>query len=706
MYKKNAVSLLVSASIAVLSSAALGSEDEFLQPSEPEVRQDIRANKKKIKKLKAKLQKKNSKRLEKALKLAKEKHWALKERLQDGSLVELVGVDEFGQPVYYATDSLASAYTINTANVWVFGDDEVRLKLSGKGITIGEWDGGAVRTTHQEFNATSSSKPATAYEILPSSPRVIQKDSPSSISNHATHVAGTMISAGVRGDAQGMAPQATVHAYDWSQDETEMLNEAMNGLLLSNHSYGFITGWRSDANGNWTWRGNSRISSDEDYRFGWYSNYSADWDEIAESAPHYLIVKSAGNDRGDGPADVTGQPARDCEFDGFDCISGHGVSKNVLTVGAVEAIRPEYQQPSDVKAASFSSFGPADDGRIKPDLVANGVDVISTHGVTADDLYYRSSGTSMAAPSVTGSLALLQEHYSNVHDYHMLATTVKGLAIHTASEAGNHDGPDYQFGWGLMNTKEAALILKKAKRRQSTEKTNGALVAELSVALGDTLRVDLTPSKTDKPVTATIVWSDIPGTPDYAAPHDNRTPVLVNDLDMVIVETNASGETLHHPYTLDPLNPAAAATTGDNNVDNVEKIVIKQPNLDSTYELRIAFDPKQVDNNNLESLSLIASNVTSPDCFAPENIHVNESHTSKQAITVKWKEPMSSDGDVFISYREKGTDAWTELKAENNNGSHRLKGLQSASEYEIRARFECGASSNLYSSTVVEETQS
>jgi hypothetical protein len=54
---------------------------------------------------------------------------------------------------------------------------------------------------------------------------------------------------------------------------------------------------------------------------------------------------------------------------------------------------------------------------------------------------------------------LLQQHHINLFQQPMLAATLKGLILHTADEAGFADGPDYQFGWGLINAEKAANVL-------------------------------------------------------------------------------------------------------------------------------------------------------------------------------------------------------------------------------------------------------
>ena len=107
----------------------------------------------------------------------------------------------------------------------------------------------------------------------------------------------------------------------------------------------------------------------------------------------------------------------------------------------------------------FSSWGPTDDGRIKPDLVANGWLLVSTYG--QDPYYAPALGTSMATANVTGSLLLLQEYYQDIYGTgnFMRAATLKALAIHTADEAGTADGPDYRHGWGLLNTRSAAQLI-------------------------------------------------------------------------------------------------------------------------------------------------------------------------------------------------------------------------------------------------------
>ena len=167
---------------------------------------------------------------------------------------------------------------------------------------------------------------------------------------------------------------------------------AANGMEISNHSYGYARGWRWNGS-SWDWYGSTSISDVEDYRFGFYDAGTKEWDDIAYNAPYYLICKSAGNDRGDGPGTTPSTAEIDGGDDGFDCIGTRGIAKNILTVGAVNEVE-EYTGPSDVVMSSFSSWGPSDDGRIKPDIVAKGVDVYSSEGGSDTD-YASYNGTSL-----------------------------------------------------------------------------------------------------------------------------------------------------------------------------------------------------------------------------------------------------------------------------------------------------------------------
>lgn len=544
-----------------------------------------------------------TKNLEEALRLASQKGWVISETSPEGQIIALQGVDEAGFPVYYETLNINAAATTGTDKLWPGGSTGLNLSSSSDFMTgkLGMWDGGRVRTTHQEFTG-----------------RVTIVDNPSGISSHATHVAGTLMAEGINPLAKGMSfGIQELKAWDFGNDVSEMSGAAPD-LLVSNHSYGAIAGWRFNssragtaADPNWEWWGDPNISTYEDYKFGYYNSKARDWDHIAYNAPYYLIVKSAGNDRNtNGPA--IGSPywqrtsggswqhvsAREegaiSDNDSYDILSAYANAKNILLVGAVLAIPDGYSSPSDVEISTFSSWGPTDDGRIKPDVVANGVGLLSAAS-TGDGNYRTASGTSMSAPNASGSLMLLQELYHQVNGSFMLSSTLRGLVCHTANEAGNQ-GPDFIHGWGLLNMEGAANIIVNEEGLHH--------VGEIALHEGDTIEMNFVAQGTG-PLVVTICWTDPKGTPLPYGPDmlNNRTPMLVNDLDLRIMHDTIS----YKPWVLDVEHPSFPAFTGDNFVDNIEQVYIETPVPGQIYTVMISH--KGSLEGSVQVLSLIASNV-------------------------------------------------------------------------------------------------
>lgn len=557
-----------------------------------------------LKNLATQLKTKANQDYKEAVKLAKLNNWTIRKTLEDGRIIQLVRLEN-NRPVYYTTDNHSAGITTRTDRVHTGGGTE--LALEGSNMIIGEWDGGAILGNHQEING-----------------RVTQMDIPEEISSHATHVCGTLIASGIHVPAKGMAPQTLVQAYDFFNDEGEMAAAAAeNNLLISNHSYSFLTGWSFDGfdddndNPLWTWRGGNESfnQNGEDSSFGKYTISTNYWDEIAYDAPYYLIVKSAGNERINNPSDFpnslvrsgesgtyipynpTLHPEGDGQIDsGYDCLTTKGVAKNILTVAAVDDVL-NYTSATDVAMSTFSAWGPTDDGRIKPDISANGVEVLSLSS-NGDMHYNNRSGTSMAAPNVTGSCVLLQEHYENTHGTgnFMRSATLKAVVLHTADEAGPAEGPDYQFGWGLMNTEAAAAVI-------SEDFHTAATINEMNLDNGSTFSTDIY-SNGAQPLTLTLVWTD-PEATEEDATLDSNTPKLVNDLDIRL----SDGTTTFMPYILDPANPNSPATTGDNIRDNVEKIYLAAP---TAGDYTITVSHKGSLTNGSQNFSLIVTGQGTP----------------------------------------------------------------------------------------------
>ncbi|HZZ75651.1 MAG TPA: S8 family serine peptidase, partial [Puia sp.] len=331
--------------------------------------------------------------------LAKQNGWPLTKNLKNGGYALLVGLSKKGFPLYVTTNNnIISAATIGTNQLWPGGSTGLNLNGSTAALKskIAIWDGGRVLATHEELTG-----------------RVLQKDNPSALSDHSTHVTGTMIASGVNPVAKGMSFGAQqLLAYDFDNDVSEM-SAAAPGLLISNHSYGALAGWNlNTGNNHWEWYGNS--GDTVDYKFGYYDDQAQEWDSIAYNAPNYLIVKSVGNNRDengppvDSPYDAFNgrgvmapagkRPPGISNNDGYDIVPTYGNAKNIIAIGAVNPIPGGYNSPADVQLAEFSSWGPSDDGRIKPDLVADGINVLSCVS-TSNNAYAIFSGTSMSSPA-------------------------------------------------------------------------------------------------------------------------------------------------------------------------------------------------------------------------------------------------------------------------------------------------------------------
>ncbi len=528
---------------------------------------------------------------------AKKNGWAIHYLNKNKSRVSLMGIDMYGQPIYFTNFAdPVQAITINTNKLWTGGSTGFNLNGSNDSLSfkLGVWDEGAIRNSH--------------FEIAN---RVTQKDNSTAIKDHSTHVAGIMISKGVNAAAKGMIHGSKgIYAYDWSNDVSEMSSAAAGNMLVSNHSYGTVCGWDYNDDSS-RWEYNGKYNEKEDYRFGLYDNQAVLYDSIAYNAPFYLIVKSAGNNRSsNGPTinistgkwynndstywrrDQTGRwynagkrPDSLSNNDSYETLPGDVNAKNILTVGAVSGIISGYAKKEDVVGSSFSSWGPTDDGRIKPDIVTDGVAVFSALS-TNDSSYGSLNGTSMAAPGASGSLLLLQELSYQITNKPLRSATLKALAIHTANEAGSNAGPDYKFGWGLLNTSEAAICLNNALRSQNASNSTDLVFEEVLQNQASKTYTIIASGK--KPLKASLVWTDVKGTANNTL--NNNTPKLINDLDLTI----SNGTNTIETWNLNPANPSGAATRGNNKIDNVEKVEIDSVKVGNTYTITVSH------KNNLE----------------------------------------------------------------------------------------------------------
>ena len=213
------------------------------------------------------------------------------------------------------------------------------------------------------------------------------------------------------------------------------------------------------------------------------------------------------------------------------------------------------------------------------DSVTDGQSVYSTTN-TNDSSYGYSSGTSMASPGAAASLFLLQELSQQiVPNKFMRSATIKGLAIHTANEAGLYPGPDYKFGWGLLNIGEAATVLSNALTNKNSS-SSVDLVYENVLENQASYSVNVIASGS-KPLKATISWTDIKGT--IQTKLNDTTRRLVNDLDIKITKDAIT----YLPWKLNPKLPDDPATRAINWVDNVEKVEIDSTLVGTSYTVTV-----------------------------------------------------------------------------------------------------------------------
>jgi hypothetical protein len=499
----------------------------------------------------------------KAIEVANKNGWPIFIKGENGSFQELMKLTPDGFPIYYATTNVAAARSTR-ANFLNTGGG-LGLNLDGQGMVARVWDGGTVRRSHSGFGG----RVTTVDDV-----------SGTTYNEHGTHVTGTILALPWNAGSafvKGMATLATARTFNWTNDEIEALSEVLGGMLISNHSYGVP------------------ITSGTTTLPAWYIGaYTADaqrWDEIAYLSPYYLPVMSAGNE---GENNDNANPIAA----GYDKLTGYKTSKNTLIVAnANDAVINADGSLSSVSIYTSSSQGPTDDRRIKPDITGNGTRVTSTISTsnTATATY---SGTSMASPNVAGTLLLVQQHNKNLTNSFMKSATLRGLACHTADDAGNV-GPDAIFGWRLLNAKQVV----------ETITGNGltSWVSENNLTQGQTFTMTFkSTGGASNPFVASITWTDLPGTAIRGNLGDNNAaPVLVNDLDIRVTK---DGTTTFYPWKLQSSPTDLADRTGDNNVDNIEVVRIDTPAA-GDYVITVTHKGTLV--TGAQNYSLVVTGITS-----------------------------------------------------------------------------------------------
>ncbi|NKI26757.1 S8 family serine peptidase [Arenibacter sp. 6A1] len=529
---------------------------------------------------------------------ANAKGWKLSEKLPDGNYSALTSIGADGTPIYYRT---YSTFLNNANRVNMLQDKEfLGLELHGEDMLVGVWDAGAALVNHQEFDS-----------------RVTVKDGSELVNSHATKIMGVLVASGKDYKSKGVAYKAKAISNDWRRDKIEVAEMAANGLLLSNHSYG--------------------ISSSQvpDWYFGSYIDISRDWDNIMVNAPYYLMVTAAGNAQrsGDNESPVSGT-----REEGYDMLLGFATSKNGVTVAAANISTDDNGILLEASIAGYSSFGPIDDGRIKPDIAAYGSNVYTT-GSNSNDEYVKASGTSLATPGVTGAMLLLQEYHQKIEGRFMKAATLKGLVLHSADDVAA-PGPDYTMGWGVINSKSAADVI--------TNNGYTSLIKEETLKQGETKTYTLRANGKD-PLLASISWTDPASGKVNTGTLNDMSAALVNDLDIRIQQ----GVGTYFPWKLNASRAKSPAFQGDNKVDPFEKITIE--NAQGEYTLVVTHKGQLT--NESQNFSLIVSGIALNDCVldVPQEVALTKKEITE--VTFTWK--ANTDALFQVQYKEKEAQEWT-----------------------------------------------
>ena len=459
---------------------------------------------------------------------------------------EIVGYDNIGNSIdvilpevaYYRLSEIDAVLWIeqalppqrenndsNRSNTGAGVVQEAPFNITGNGVVLAEWDGGRADGNHLDFGG-----------------RIIPGDN-ASISTHATHVAGTVLGSGAsRSDRRyrGMAPEAHMVSQLWWSTASEMSSEYST----------VINAWQATiATNSWGYSAGDPVSQAScESTMGNYWSVCTSIDNVVRGAAGepITIVWSAGNERG--------YASSYCGYIGwtYNTVTPLPTSKNVIAIGAVNS--------NNSSMTSFSSWGPTDDGRIKPDVTAPGCQSNGDYGVTScrpGSGYTTMCGTSQAAPTAAGVLALMREQWdTHVGTGTLLPSTMKGILINTATDLGN-TGPDYQYGNGNINAVAAVtkIGLGEPSYVQNEISTDGVHVYDLTVPGGaERLKV-------------TLVWDDPGGTV-------SASQNLKNDLDLVLIDPFGSEE---EPWVLDPTRPSNAATKGVDRLNNVETVEVTSP---------------------------------------------------------------------------------------------------------------------------------
>jgi len=335
--------------------------------------------------------------------------------------------------------------------------------------------------------------------------------------DHGEHCGGTIAGAGnLDPVTRGMAYGANVLVYDWPNNNYNAVPNLVNNNDLTITSKSYSNGVNAG-----------------------YTGLANQLDGQIRQMQELIHVFSAGNSNGQGNTPAGSQ--------WYNITGGHKSAKNVMAVGNLTSLDG---------INNSSSRGPAEDGRIKPDICAVGTAVYSTIDA---NMYGYKTGTSMSCPGVAGTLAQLYHAYKDLNGgVNPPSGLIKGAVLNTGEDLGN-PGPDFIYGWGRINARRAFEVLSNNQYFTDNINQGGFNAHSITVPTGiSELRV-------------MVYWTDFEASP-------SALTALVNDIDMTI--TGPTGTT-YNPWILDATPNSTLlnsnAVTGTDHLNNMEQITVNLP---------------------------------------------------------------------------------------------------------------------------------
>jgi serine protease AprX len=498
------------------------------------------------------------------------------------------------EPLYLlrACNDVAGGDIMGGAAAWSNGysADGVTVAVADTGL-----DTGNAATVHQDFYGRVTQARISSWPVVYANygggcetTNAGADDGAADLdSGHGTHVAGSVAGDGTRsaGQFRGLGYEATltfqaVEQYTTWEDPSPY--RCPNGYALTGIPYDV----RSLLAEAYDWGARVHNDSWGGGDPGVYDLLAAQFDDFIYQNPDMTVVVAVGNDGADEDADG---------YVDEDSITSPGTAKNVIGVGASDNERSTggynpggvcwtwgncWSYPANPtrddrlsddreELAAFSSRGPLEDGRIKPDVVAPGTNILSVRSSQAtgggwwglyDDYYMYMGGTSMASPLTAGAVALVRQYYIEGEAHaNPSAALIKATLINSAVDIAGYGNasqeagqpiPNNHEGWGRVDVAAATT----PGFRQFEDDTQG-------VATSGTKTFDYDVQGAGQPFKVTLVWSDAPASASAA-------PALVNDLHLRVTApdgvTHYWGNNFSGGWSQSYGNPDTA-----NNVENV-----------------------------------------------------------------------------------------------------------------------------------------